>query len=525
MSRASRWAHRDEGHLPCGHRPLASGEGSDGGDRPDRVGRRDPSRADRAGRRAVLARRCRFSPAGRGRRLRPQRPPQVAARWIAGIALVLAWSVWAWMALCVVIELRSWATGRTPVRLPASRAAQSLAAFLVGTTLAVSTVGRAVSRATGPDGSRGGGPADTTRPTGPDRRPGSHRRPAHGRACRSPRARRRCSSIDRILGHHPGGGAGRVARRAVRACEVGGRQAGRAGRRQWAGSSRRRPIEEPTTSARISEPLAPSMPPDAVVPRTHLVRSRETLWSIAEDELGSALRWHELAQLNYGITQEDGRALDAGHWITPGWRLLLPPERFPRPAARARATRATRADHAGRASPRCRRWGPGPDGPFRAPRSLRIRARDRAGDRAPTSRTSDRTPTPPRHRPSGRYSNPWTASLRAPTPGPVRGRLGGPSLRSPRSVPAWSVPAWSGCSIGCGGSNSGTAPRVATSGCPRATLGRFEQRLRVGDGWVLTHEVETAIRQVARSLSVRPDGLPRVLGVRVHSEVIELVLD
>ena len=37
-----------------------------------------------------------------------------------------------------------WATGRTPVRLPASRAAQSLAAFLVGTTLAVSTVGRAV---------------------------------------------------------------------------------------------------------------------------------------------------------------------------------------------------------------------------------------------------------------------------------------------------------------------------------------------------------------------------------------------
>ena len=68
--------------------------------------------------------------------------PQVAAYWIAGAALVLAWSVWVWMTLCVVIELRSWVTGRTARRLPASRTAQSVAAFLVGTTLAVSALGR-----------------------------------------------------------------------------------------------------------------------------------------------------------------------------------------------------------------------------------------------------------------------------------------------------------------------------------------------------------------------------------------------
>ena len=70
--------------------------------------------------------------------------PRLVTEWIAGGALVLAWLAWAWMTVCVVVELRSWVTGRTPVRLPASRTAQSVAAFLVGTALAMSTMGRAV---------------------------------------------------------------------------------------------------------------------------------------------------------------------------------------------------------------------------------------------------------------------------------------------------------------------------------------------------------------------------------------------
>ena len=35
-------------------------------------------------------------------------------------------------------------------------------------------------------------------------------------------------------------------------------------------------------------------------PAVHQVRPRETLWSIAADRLGSAKRWREIAQLNYG---------------------------------------------------------------------------------------------------------------------------------------------------------------------------------------------------------------------------------
>ena len=58
--------------------------------------------------------------------------------------------------------------------------------------------------------------------------------------------------------------------------------------------------------------------------RTHTVSGRETLWSIAESRLGSARRWHEIAELNYGVRQADGRALTESRWIEPGWVLALP---------------------------------------------------------------------------------------------------------------------------------------------------------------------------------------------------------
>jgi DNA-binding SARP family transcriptional activator len=56
----------------------------------------------------------------------------------------------------------------------------------------------------------------------------------------------------------------------------------------------------------------------------HLVAWRETLWSIAEDRLGDARRWREIAELNYAVVQPDGTRLTADHWILPGWELLLP---------------------------------------------------------------------------------------------------------------------------------------------------------------------------------------------------------
>ena len=69
---------------------------------------------------------------------------------------------------------------------------------------------------------------------------------------------------------------------------------------------------------------------------------------------------------------------------------------------------------------------------------------------------------------------------------------------------------------------------------------RFEQRLRIGEGWSITHEVDVAVRRATESLVVprgekppgsayapaqeRPETALHVLGVRIHPEVIELVL-
>jgi DNA-binding SARP family transcriptional activator len=57
---------------------------------------------------------------------------------------------------------------------------------------------------------------------------------------------------------------------------------------------------------------------------SYVVKPGDTLWSIAEHELGSPLKWSEIAQLNYGRTQADGSRLTDAHWIFPGWELMLP---------------------------------------------------------------------------------------------------------------------------------------------------------------------------------------------------------
>ena len=70
-----------------------------------------------------------------------------------------------------------------------------------------------------------------------------------------------------------------------------------------------------------AQPVAEQAP---APPPTHVVTPGESLWKIAQDELGDGARWTEIAQLNYGVDQPGGYALDESHWIDPGWTLLLP---------------------------------------------------------------------------------------------------------------------------------------------------------------------------------------------------------
>ena len=58
--------------------------------------------------------------------------------------------------------------------------------------------------------------------------------------------------------------------------------------------------------------------------RMYVVEAGDTLWKIAEAELGDGARFTEITRLNQGVPQADGRALDDSRWIEPGWTLRLP---------------------------------------------------------------------------------------------------------------------------------------------------------------------------------------------------------
>jgi nucleoid-associated protein YgaU len=95
-----------------------------------------------------------------------------------------------------------------------------------------------------------------------------------------------------------------------------------------------------TTSAPVSAVRAPAMvtapgPPDAPpaeadregapAPPSWTVRRRDSLWTIAEHTLGDGRRWREIAALNVGRRQPDGRQLGPDSTlIRPGWSLKLP---------------------------------------------------------------------------------------------------------------------------------------------------------------------------------------------------------
>ena len=56
----------------------------------------------------------------------------------------------------------------------------------------------------------------------------------------------------------------------------------------------------------------------------HVVERGESLWSIAEEELGEAERWPEIWEAEAGNVMEDGRTFDDPNLIQPGWRLDVP---------------------------------------------------------------------------------------------------------------------------------------------------------------------------------------------------------
>lgn len=125
------------------------------------------------------------------------------------------------------------------------------------------------------------------------------------------------------------------------------------------------PAQTPPAASPPVADAAPAAAPARHFPsKTYVVRPprdglRDSLWSIAERHLGDPLRWREIADLNRGRTQPDGRRLEDPHWIYPGWRLLMPLDATglpaagqpPSPSPTAGRSQRVGAPHVGRPTP------------------------------------------------------------------------------------------------------------------------------------------------------------------------------
>jgi DNA-binding SARP family transcriptional activator len=112
-------------------------------------------------------------------------------------------------------------------------------------------------------------------------------------------------------------------------------------------------VDADTTHTPPAAARAPQAPPDAAAPdddpecpptgidgRVYAVQEGDSLWRIAERELGDGHRWQEIFARNHGRRMPDGQVLRDSGLILPGWQLLLPqpprrpPAQSPPPASR-----------------------------------------------------------------------------------------------------------------------------------------------------------------------------------------------
>ena len=351
--------------------------------------------------------------------------PDLVSHWLVRSALILAWVSWAWMTMCVMLEVRSKLTGRSSARLPASRSVQSLAACLVGAALAISTMGR-VAASPKADGLMAE-PATSVAPYAGSFAPGA-------------RSLQPLQVIDDLIPMERSNRSGpRIAAEPRFSPAAGEPSEG-----EWVpgdGGSGRALVPGATKQLEQSAPG----PHESVLPRpSHLVASRETLWSIAGERLGSPLRWKEIAELNYHIRQRDGEALTTEHWVRPGWTLELP---------------------------------------------------EAAGRAVATAKQGSIVPLHERKVP----------------PMPLGGGIVGPGV------------------VGLIDRMRRVQQRHRREGTyirlPDRTQSRFEQRLRLGDGEEIVRAVDTALKLLVQAWrNARPDP-PSVMGIKVHSESIELIVD
>ena len=85
------------------------------------------------------------------------------------------------------------------------------------------------------------------------------------------------------------------------------------------------PAEPPPANHRPATKASPA----SATGRRYTVKPRDTLWGIAQRELGDPFRWHDLYRRNKDRPQPDGGVLTDPDLIRPGWTLELPASTTP----------------------------------------------------------------------------------------------------------------------------------------------------------------------------------------------------
>ena len=190
---------------------------------------------------------------------------------------VLAWAGWAWFMVCVALECLSLRRGRAARCIPGSRYVQAIAAVCVS---AVLTLGIP---------SRHSAPMRLRVPTSPMT---GNTNPVAALVVSD-----EMSAIV-TFGKDPASGTTHVATSA-------GATAWRSGQASL--------VDDVSTAGEVLSPSA-----------MYRVKPGDTLWSIAEHELGDPLLWPQIARANYDRPQSDGSRLTDDHWIRPGWVFIIP---------------------------------------------------------------------------------------------------------------------------------------------------------------------------------------------------------
>ncbi|OSC66576.1 hypothetical protein B5181_16995, partial [Streptomyces sp. 4F] len=82
----------------------------------------------------------------------------------------------------------------------------------------------------------------------------------------------------------------------------------------------------------------------ATTASVHTVRVGESLWSIAEQELGDGEKWRQIAALNEGRTMADGQIFHANSFLRAGWQLQMPADHAIEGGDRLQLTTRTATD-------------------------------------------------------------------------------------------------------------------------------------------------------------------------------------